>query len=57
MEEKTEGWNYSPEALLSFSSYCKEHKNEAYEDGYKKDAKDNFIRRARELLEKSIFQN
>ncbi|MGP9493542.1 LysM peptidoglycan-binding domain-containing protein, partial [Psychrobacter sp. AOP7-B1-24] len=48
MKGKTEGWNYSPDALLSFSTYYKEHKDEAYEDGYEKDADDNFIRRANE---------
>ncbi|WP_201590379.1 LysM peptidoglycan-binding domain-containing protein [Psychrobacter fozii] len=48
MKGKTEGWNYSPDALLSFSDYYKKHKDEAYEDGYEKDADDNFIRRANE---------
>lgn len=46
MKGKSEDWEYSPSALLSFSSYYKKYPAEAEEDGYLKDKNDKFIRRA-----------
>jgi len=46
MKGVTESWEYSPEALKSFSSYYRAHPNEAEEDGYLKNSMGEIIRRA-----------
>ena len=42
LKGKTEGWNYSPAALLSFSSYYRAHPAEAKTDGYLKSMENLF---------------
>lgn len=46
MKPKTEDWEFSPEALKTFSTYYAKHPKEAVEDGYLKDAKGRFRRHA-----------
>jgi putative chitinase len=48
MQPVRESWEYSPEALMSFSDYYRAHPKEAEQDGYLKDPKNpkKFIRHA-----------
>ncbi|MEN5017993.1 hypothetical protein ABEH87_16780 [Erwinia sp. Eh17-17] len=48
MKGKTEGFQFSPDALRSFSRYYRQHSSEADQDGYAKNARGVIIRRADE---------
>lgn len=48
MKGKTEGFQFSPATLRSFSQYYREHSAESETDGYKKNATGRIIRRADE---------
>jgi predicted chitinase/LysM repeat protein len=44
MRPVTESWEYSPAALISFSSYYRSNPEEAHQDGYLKDSHQRIIR-------------
>ncbi|WP_241673527.1 glycoside hydrolase family 19 protein [Ewingella americana] len=48
MKGKTEGFQFSPDTLRSFSLYYRQHSSEAEQDGYEKSAAGRIIRRADE---------
>lgn len=48
MKGKTEGFQFSPDALRSFSRYYRQHSSEAEQDGYEKNNGGAIIRRADE---------
>ncbi|MCX0501615.1 hypothetical protein D3M71_21075 [Erwinia billingiae] len=48
MEGKTESFQFSPDALRSFSRYYRQHSAEADQDGYEKDTRGIIVRRANE---------
>ncbi|MDA5545671.1 hypothetical protein PGS62_17210 [Yersinia rochesterensis] len=48
MKGKTEGFQFSPDTLRSFSRYYRQHSSEADQDGYEKNALGRTIRRADE---------
>lgn len=48
MEGRTEGFQFSPETLRSFSRYYREHPTESVIDGYEKNSSGKIIRRANE---------
>ncbi|BFO09464.1 hypothetical protein FS595_08490 [Serratia rubidaea] len=54
MEGRTEGFQFSPETLRSFSRYYREHPTESVIDGYEKNSSGKIIRRANE---KAIGRN
>lgn len=48
LKGKTEGFQFSPATLRSFSQYYREHRTESETDGYEKDVRGRIIRRADE---------
>src|SRR5471030_1963681 len=48
MKGKTEGFQFSPDTLRSFSLYYRQHSSEAEQDGYEKNAAGRITRRADE---------